>query len=298
MEPKLIDMKNYTRTGEGANGCSYDNNLDDNLMVKMYNTSYPREPIFSEYEVVKKVYEAGFMSPEPGVLVTDGERIGIEFKKIKGKRSYATAIAQEPDRLKEYAVEFAKFGKKLHSMECPEGVFPDIKDSLRMMIKADKAFTDPEKDKIYAFLDSVPDANTAIHGDFHVGNIVTTLPKGASFDEPHEIVMIDLGYFSHGFPLLDLGILNICMNKLDPDYSFSIFHITRPQENQVWEYFVDEYFFGEEMLAEKYFWKGITKDELEVQLEKYLALQAFLVSFNAGGMYPYLVELVRKAFEL
>jgi len=297
MTPKLIDMNDYVLSGEGANGCSYDSKADPDLMVKLYNSSYPKEPIVSEYEVAKKVYDCGFNCPMPGELVTDGERIGIQFRRIRGKRSYSTAISQEPERLEEFTREFARVGKKLHSSPVPEGVFPDFKTSFKHMIKSEKCYTDAQKEKILTYLDSLPDACTAMHGDFHIGNVIFTLPHGAPLSDPHDIFLIDLGYFSKGYPLLDLGILNITMNYLDADYSFKLFHITPEQRHQVWDVFVDEYFFAEDKLGEHYFGRGVTHEEVNTHLFKLMAIQIFLVSFNAGEMYPYLDVLVRKAFE-
>jgi len=120
---------------------------------------------------------------------------------------------------------------------------------------------------------------------------------GAPLSDPHDIFLIDLGYFSKGYPLLDLGILNITMNYLDADYSFKLFHITPEQRHQVWDVFVDEYFFAEDKLGEHYFGRGVTHEEVNTHLFKLMAIQIFLVSFNAGEMYPYLDVLVRKAFE-
>ena len=93
---ETIDLKKYIRTGEGANGESYDSVEDPEVMVKIYNADYPTDTIFSELEVAKKVYSLGVPSPQPGEIITDGERIGIRFKKIIGKRSYSRAIADEP----------------------------------------------------------------------------------------------------------------------------------------------------------------------------------------------------------
>jgi len=298
MTPKLINIDDYVLSGEGANGCSYDNRTDKDLMVKLYNASYPKEPVYSEYEVARKVFDCGFPCPEPGEFVTDGERVGIQFRRIRGKRSYAKAISQEPERLEEFTREFAREGKKLHSTPVPDGMFPDIKANFRHMIGSEKCYTWAQKNKILFFLDSLPDACTAIHGDYHIGNVVFTLPLGAPLSDPHDIYLIDLGYFSHGYPLLDLGILNITMNYFDPDYGQQLFHLNTDQRHRVWEVFVDEYFFGEEKLGEHYFGCGVTHEEVNAQLFKLMALQIFLVSFNAGEMYPYLDALVRKAFEL
>lgn len=298
MKAELIDLNDYVLTGAGANGRSYDCKTDETLMVKLYNETYPVAPIYDEWEVAHKVYEQGFPVPEAGELVTDGKCLGIRFKRIPGKRSFARAVSEEPERIEEYAREFARAGKKLHATERPKGTFPDAKKNYRHMIESEKCYTDAEKSKILAFLDSIPDANTVVHGDYQFGNVITTLPKGAPLDQPHDIYFIDLGYFSQGFPLLDLGILNICCNYLEPEYSKELFHLDRPQEQKFWDIFVDEYFFGEEKLAEKYFGKGATREYVDEQLFKYMVFQIFLVSFNAGEMYPYLDALVRKAFDL
>jgi len=298
MTPKLIDINDYVHTGAGANGSSYDCISNPEMMIKLYNTTYPQEPVFSEYEVAKKVYECGFPCPEPGELVTDGKRIGIQFKKIPGKRSYARAIAQEPERLEEYVREFAQVGKKLHATECPKGVFPDIRDSFKHMIEAHDCYDAKQKEKIISYLYSLPDCMTAIHGDYQIGNVVTTLPQGAPMDQPHDVYLIDLGYFSHGYPLLDLGILNICMNYIDEDLCDELYHINMKQANKVWEVFVDEYFFGAEKLGEKYFGKGTTHDQVNEHLFKLMAIQAFLVTYNAGQMFPYIDRMIRKAFDI
>lgn len=299
MNIRKINIEDYVRTGEGANGASYDSLVDPSLMVKLYNTDYPTETIFSEQEVAQKVYELGVPSPLPGEIVTDGERIGIQFRKVVGKRSYSRAFADEPERTEEYAREFARLCKKLHSTECPEGVFPEAKPQFLHLLDEDKTFNAEEKAVIADFIRNVPDCGTALHGDMHFGNALTTLPAGAPLSDPHDTCFIDLGYFSRGCPFFDMGMMmNICLYAGE-DFRVHDFHIDGKHTAEIWRYFVDEYFFGPEKLANKYFGANQTIDSVTEALLPYVAIKLFLVEYNLGGvLFPNYEAVVRKAFNL
>lgn len=291
-----IDLKNYRQSGEGANGASYDSISDPLEMIKLYNTDYPTDTIYQELDVARKVYELGVPSPEPGELVTDGTRIGIRFRRIVGKRSYSRMLADEPERVEEFSREFARACKGVHNTECPYGVFPEAKPQFLHLLEADRAFNDSQKQVFADFINSIPDSSTALHGDMHIGNVLSTLPVNAPLTDPHKIFFIDLGYFSRGFPLLDLGMTrNICLTA-DEEFRVHDFHITGDLTRRVWEYFVDEYFFAEDCLAERYFGKGQTFDSVSESLRPYECCKHLLVEFNLGFMPPNYVRHIRDTF--
>ncbi len=284
---KTISLDDFIRTGEGANGSSYSCISDPLTMVKLYNTTYPLDTVFTELEVARKVYDLGIPSPTPGEIVTDGTRTGIMFQNIVNKRSYSRILADEPERTEEITREFAQYCRNLHKVECPEGLFPDAKQQFLQLLEAEQCFNDKEKTVIADFINSVPDATTALHGDMHMGNIISTLPKGAKMSDPHEVFFIDLGYFSRGYPLFDLGMTkNICISA-DEDFRVENFHITGKQTEEVWKWFVDEYFEGKKSLQEA--------NEL---VDPFMAVKMLLVSFNIGSMPPHYESLVRKIFNL
>ena len=293
---KEIDLNDYRKSGEGANGSSYDCISDPLEMVKLYNTDYPKDTIYQELDVARKVFSLGVPSPEPGELVTDGERLGIRFRRIVGKRSYSRMLSDEPERVEELSREFARYCKLVHSTECPEGVFPDAKPQFLHLLETDRAFNDSEKQTIADFINSIPDSTTALHGDMHIGNVISTLPKGAPLSVPHKIYFIDLGYFSRGFPLLDLGMTrNICMTSAE-DFRVHDFHVTGELTRRVWEYFVDEYFFAEDRLAERYFGKGQTFESVSEAIRPYECCKLLLVEFNLGVMLPHYERHIRETF--
>ena len=48
-----INLQDYVQSGEGANGASYDCLSDPDVMVKLYNMSYPLQPVYDELEVAR-----------------------------------------------------------------------------------------------------------------------------------------------------------------------------------------------------------------------------------------------------
>lgn len=282
-----IDLSLFRKTGEGANGSSYDSVENPDMMIKLYNTDYPSDTIFSELEVARKVYSVGVPSPEPGVMVTDGTRLGIMFHRIAGKRSFSRAFADEPERTKEYARELAAHCRKLHQIECPKGFFPDAKLQFRHLVDASKTFDASRKKVIYDFIDSVPEVTTALHGDMHMGNVLTTLPAGAPMEQPHDVKFIDLGYFSCGYPLFDLGMMKMICLTSDEEFRVENFHITGEHTAKIWEYFVDEYFQGTKTLVQA--------NEL---IAPFQAVKMFLVEYNLGFMPENYATYVKEVFEI
>lgn len=284
MDIKKINLEDYRRSGAGSNGASYDCIADSSIMLKLYNQDYPTDTIFTELDVAKKVYELGVPTPEPGELVTDGERIGIRFRRITGKRSFSRMLADEPERYDELTREFARFCLKLHSIECPEGLFPDAKPQFQALLDADVYLDAEQKAKASAFLRNIPDDRTALHGDLHIGNVISTLPFGAPLSHPHELYFIDLGYFACGCPLLDLGMVRCICVTSDDEFRQKEMHIDAALGAKIWTSFVDEYFGGR-----------LSEEEADALIIPYQALKCFLVEYNLNGFLPLNYEKLVKS---
>lgn len=281
-----INLEEYRKSGAGANGTSYDCIADKSVMLKLYNQDYPTDTIFRELEVARKVYELGVSSPEPGELVTDGERIGIRFHRIVGKRSFSRMLADEPERYDELTREFARFCLKLHSIECPDGMFPDAKLQFQALLDADVYLDAEHKAKASAFLRNIPDDRTALHGDLHIGNVISTLPFGAPLSQPHELYYIDLGYFARGCPLLDLGMMRCVCVSSDEEFRQNEMHFDAALGAKIWTSFVDEYFEGR-----------LTVEEADALIIPYQALKCFLIEYNLNGFLPLNYEKLVKSVD-
>ena len=236
MEAKLISLDDYVRTGEGANGASYNHKSDPNIMMKMYFRNF--EAAALELEVAKKVYEMGIPTPEPGDLVTDGKQMGIRFRRIEGKKSYSRACGDHPERAEEYGREFAQMCKKLHSVHVDTTRFENVKDRLYKMLDANPDFTPEQKQKIRAFIEAAPDTDTAIHGDLQFGNGIFTEDANGK----RTSYFIDLGDFCYGYPMFDVGMVYLCCCLNDESWTQEVNHMSNATAARFWDGFAAEYF--------------------------------------------------------
>jgi uncharacterized protein (TIGR02172 family) len=235
MEPIKIDLNDYVRTGEGANGDSYNHKTDSSIMLKMYFRNF--EAARLELEVAQKVYAMGIPTPEPGDLVTDGERLGIRFRRIEGKKSYSRACGDNPEMAPEYGREFARMCKKLHATHVDTSLFESVKDRLYKMLADNPDFTPEQKQKIHDYIAAAPEADTAIHGDLQFGNAIFTEKDGVR--TPY---FIDLGDFCYGYPMFDIGMVYLCCCLNDESWTMEVNHMSNATAARFWDGFAEEYF--------------------------------------------------------
>lgn len=275
MEPIKIDLNEYVRTGEGANGASYNHKTDPSIMLKMYFRNF--EAAALELELAQKVYRMGIPTPEPGDLVTDGERIGIRFRRLDGKRSYSRACGDEPERAPEYGREFARLCKKLHSVHVDTTQFENVKDRLYKMLAENPFFTDAEKDKLHAFIAAQPDTDTAIHGDLQFSNGIFTEQNGVR--TPY---FIDLGDFCYGYPLFDVGMVYLCCCLNDEKWTMEQYHMTNATARVFWEAFAKEYFESDDLEA------------IEQQILPYAGLKVLIIERDTHFKLPEFHAVLEK----
>lgn len=235
MEPIKIDLNDYIRTGEGANGASYNHKTDPSVMMKLYLRNF--ESARTELEMAKKVYAMGIPSPEPGDLVTDGERMGIRFRRIEGKKSYSRACGDNPEKTDEYAREFAQMCLKLHNTHVDKTLFEDVKKRQYKLLDENPFFTDEEKAKLRAFIAAAPDADTAIHGDLQFSNGIFVEANGQ-----RQSYFIDLGDFCYGYPMFDLGMVYLCCKLNEEAWTMEQYHMSNATAARFWDAFAEAYF--------------------------------------------------------
>ncbi len=300
IEKKLIDLQDYIPSGEGANGESYNSKENPNIMVKLYKSGFDLDAILKEHEIAKKVWSIGVPSPEPGELVTDGTRTGIMFKRIAGKRSFSRMFADEPERIPELSREFARLCLKLHSIEAPEGMFPSAQEDFLMLLGHERHFSTEQKRRLEDFIrNGIPNSKSVLHGDLHFGNVISTLAKGAPLSSDHSNYFIDLGFFSYGCPLIDIGMTYMICNWSSDDFLEHDFHINRAMAHTAWKNFSEEYFFGEGGMAGKLLPKSISTDmvAIEREIQKYTLLKLLLVEFTCNGMPENYLPLAFETLE-
>ena len=127
---ETIDLNDYVQTGEGGTSLTYTHKTRP-TMAKLFNLVNEAELSEREFQTARAVFEMGIPTPEPLRLVTDGERRGVEYELIKNKRSFTRIISQEPERLEEISLTFARMARELHQVKADTSRFMSVKERLR-----------------------------------------------------------------------------------------------------------------------------------------------------------------------
>jgi uncharacterized protein (TIGR02172 family) len=228
---ETIDINDYVRVGEGGTAVSYKHKTR-NTLAKLYNPGFEADRAVAEFLTARTVFEMGISTPEPYRLVTDGERFGAEYEFIPGKRSFTRIISQEPQRLEEISLMFAREARKLHGTKADTTRLRSYKENVKQFYLEKNLVSEEYKQRALRFLETVPETDTCVHGDLQIGNIIT--------DEKYNW-WIDVGEFAHGVPEWDLGIMyTICHSSSRERMEF-LFHLTPEMLTAHWDVFLPAY---------------------------------------------------------
>lgn len=231
LDYETIELSAYTRSGEGGTAVTY-KHKELNRLAKLYNPGYEADMARQEFLTSRAVFDMGVPTPEPVRLVTDGERQGAEYEFIPGKRSFARILSEEPQREAEMALAFARAGQQLHRTHADCSRIPSIKDVLRAFYLQNDCVTEEYNRRALSFLDSAPYADTCLHGDFHIGNIITN---------GRRTLWIDVGQFCHGVPEWDLGWFWTISHNLGDARADFLLHMTQSALVSFWDAFLPAY---------------------------------------------------------
>ncbi len=270
-----INLEDYSQTGEGGTAIAY-TNRNGRTLAKLFSPGFAADEARKEFLTGRVVYEMGLPTPEPIRLITDGTRYGAEYELIVGKRSFTRIISEEPEQLEPLSGLFARLSRELHAQKADTSRLPDMKELVRDRIVRFKNLPDDLKNTLLAVLERIPSADTCLHGDLHIGNIIT---------DGRRNLWIDVGDFAYGRPEWDLSMMYHAGNVLSDDRVKSLFHISAETLRRHWDIFTRAY------------WNTDDPAELEARtkaLYPYVALKlTAFVSKLHDGKGPLSESLIR-----
>lgn len=264
-EVQKINLDDYFQTGEGGTALTY-NHKNGKTLAKLFMSSVAADNAAREFHINQVVYESGLPTPKPIRLITDGTRFGAEYELISPKRSFTRIISQEPDKLVPLSELFAKLARQIHQTPADTKRLPDMKELVGSWIDRFKDLPDTYKQRFHKFLETVPSTPTCLHGDLHIGNIITDGQRN---------LWIDVGDFAYGVPEWDLGMMYYSANFMPPERCDNIFHLDVPTLKAHWQAFAPVYYGTD------------SKEALEAEVRKlypFIATKiAFLISKLRNG---------------
>ena len=268
-EIQRIDLNDYVQTSEGGTALTY-HHKDGKTLAKLFMSTIAADNAAREFRINQVVYESGLPTPEPVRLITDGVRFGAEYELISPKRSFTRIISQEPDQLVPLSERFARLAKRIHQTPADTTRLPDMRELVREWIDRLELFPDELKRRFHRFIDTVPPAPTCLHGDLHIGNIIT---------DGQRDLWIDVGDFAYGVPEWDLGMMYYSTHFLSPERADGIFHLDNDTLRAHWDAFAPVYYGTD------------SREVLDAEVRKlhpYIAAKlAFIISKLSDGKHAF-----------
>lgn len=191
---RTISVDGCPVIGEGANGKVY--RLDNETVVKTYKHADALPEIRHEREVARLALIAGIPTAISYDVVRVGDSYGTVFELLDAT-SFAGIIANSPERFDWCVKEYSELLRKLHATVVPEGKLPHIKEDYQKRAQSILPLL-PESsgEKLIRLINTTPERNTMVHGDFHTQNIVLA---------GDEVLLIDMDTLSVGHPVFEFS---------------------------------------------------------------------------------------------
>ncbi len=199
---RRVSVEGCEMIGSGGYGRVF--RIDPETIVKLYDKKFSLEEVQEERNVSQKAFLAGIptaisydvirsMPPEPDCY-------GVVYEMLNA-RTVAQIVEEDPSLVPEMGAKCGILLKNLHNISLDKGSLSDRKQLYYEWLDRITPFIDPGHGEIVrSFLDSIPDRNTFLHGDFNSKNIMV---------QDGEFVLIDIGDATLGHPVFDMAGLLI-----------------------------------------------------------------------------------------
>ena len=235
VEKKMKDysVEGLEVIGKGATGTVY--RVDADTIIKVFNDVFALDQIKREMDASKAAFVSGIATAIPYEVVKVGNKYGTIYELIKSK-TLSEILQESGDEFDSIAKKYGKFMREMHEVDVSNANFKSTTESYAQYKPVIAGKLDSETAEIYnTLLDSIPDRNTYVHGDFHPKNIMVT---------GNDFLLIDMGESSHGHPIFDvmaLGVLRLALADL-PEKCQTFVGISSDELIRLWDLFIPEYF--------------------------------------------------------
>lgn len=209
--------------------------LDAETVVKLYHEGVAPEVAEQEKAFAKAAFVLGIPTAISYDVVRCGTRTGIVYEMLDAQL-FSAVIRDDVAHLDAHAATLAQVARTIHATTADAAVFPDLKARFRGYLDQMDFFLSAEEiADLHARLERIPDADTCVHFDLHSSNIMI---------RDGEPVIIDMGDFSRGSPLFDLGLVRTIYGVPELGISELATKIPAATGVALYERFLAHYFAG------------------------------------------------------
>ena len=230
---RQLSIDGCEQIGVGGVGTVY--RLDGDTIIKVFREGTTIDEVRKEITMSKEAFVMGTPTAISFDIVKVGSQYGLVYELLNAE-TLSSCIKRAPERIDEYARQYANLFRQLHSIEVPaDSNVPDaIEHERQQILHVSRYFPKESIDLLLQILDTIPTGNRLLHLDLQVKNTMM---------QDNELMLIDMGEMGYGHPVLDLGHAYSSMVLLIGDYDKTI-GIPRELGNKVWDLAINYYFEG------------------------------------------------------
>ena len=224
----------------GVGGTAKVYRIDEDKIIKVFNSGIRSAMIENEGRMAKAAFVFGVPTAISYDTVKVGDCYGVIYEMLNAD-DILHYIQKDPENTDKYIDIFADFVKKVHGIEVESPDFPPIRESRLAILKrvrGNDLISDEELDKMIAIVESIPQGNTFIHSDCHIGNVMR--------QSDGELMFIDMASCGKGHPIFDMGSMYLVYNFFATNgFDFSakdmLHGFTKEQAKHIWDRFIRSY---------------------------------------------------------
>ncbi len=230
---RQLSIDGCEQIGVGGVGTVY--RLDGDTIIKVFREGTTIDEVRKEITMSKEAFVMGTPTAISFDIVKVGSQYGLVYELLNAE-TLSSCIKRAPERIDEYARQYANLFRQLHSIEVPaDSNVPDaIEHERQQILHIRRYFPQESIDLLLQIIDTIPTGNRLLHLDLQVKNTMM---------QDNELMLIDMGEMGYGHPVLDLGHAYSSMVLLIGNYD-AIVGIPRELGKKFWDLAINYYFEG------------------------------------------------------
>ena len=230
---RQLSIDGCEQIGVGGVGTVY--RLDGDTIIKVFREGTTIDEVRKEITMSKEAFVMGTPTAISFDIVKVGSQYGLVYELLNAE-TLSSCIKRAPERIDEYARQYANLFRQLHSIEVPaDSNVPDaIEHERQQILHIRRYFPKESIDLLLQIIDTMPTGNRLLHLDLQVKNTMM---------QDNELMLIDMGEMGYGHPVLDLGHAYSSMVLLIGNYD-AIVGIPRELGKKFWDLAINYYFEG------------------------------------------------------
>ena len=231
---RKVSVEGCEVIGIGGVGTVY--RIDGDTIIKVFREGTTLEEVRKEINMSKEAFVMGMPTAISFDVVHVGSQYGLVYELLEAT-TLSACIAAEPNKLDEFAREYAELFRQLHNITVPaDSSVPNALEHERNQVKHVRRYFPQESiDLLLQILENVPEEHRLLHLDLQTKNAM--VQRG-------ELMLIDMGEVGYGHPVLDLAHAHSAMVGFTGDYEGTI-GLSRELGLQLWERAINYYFEGQ-----------------------------------------------------